>query len=52
VPDPAWVCEWVWGKEPPEGQDVATYLQACKREALLLAEGELARRQPPTELVI
>jgi hypothetical protein len=41
-----------WGKEPSEGVELADYLQSCKREALLLAEHEIAKKQPPTELVI
>lgn len=44
------VCEW--GKQPPEGQTKTEYLQSCKREATLLAEDEIRRKQPPTELVI
>lgn len=52
IPDPAWVCEWTWGKEPPEGVTVTDYLLACKREAELLAVEELAKRQPPEEIVL
>lgn len=42
-----------FGKEPPhQGQTKTEYLQGCKREAQLLAEDEIARKAPPTELVI
>lgn len=51
-PDPAWVIEYTWSKTPPDGQTATEYLTACKREATLLAELELARRQPPTEIAL
>lgn len=41
-----------WGKRPPEGQTKTQYLQSCKREAQLLAEDEIVRKQPPTELAL
>lgn len=52
IPDPDWVCEWMWGKEQPKGQTTNDYLLACKREAGGLAILELDRRQPPTEIVL
>jgi hypothetical protein len=41
-----------WGREPNEEQTVTDYLQQCKSEALLLAEHEIAQKQPPTEISI
>lgn len=41
-----------WSKQLLDGQTKTTYLQSCKREAQLLAEDEIARKAPPTELVI
>lgn len=41
-----------WGKQPPEGQTKSEYLQSCKREALLLAQDAINRKEPPTELII
>ena len=43
-PDPTYVFECVWGKEPPEGQTKAQYLAMIKREMKLLAQGELSSR--------
>lgn len=48
--DPAYVREYTWGKDAPEGQTTPEYLQACKREALLLGELELGKLQPPEEI--
>lgn len=45
--DPAYVRDWTWGRQPPEGQDLATYLGSCKREALLLAQDALDRMTVP-----
>lgn len=39
-----------WGKQPPEGQSTAEYIQSCKREALLLAQDEIDRTKEPTPL--
>lgn len=44
--------EYRWGKTPPEGQDLTTYLQNCKREAELLAQMEIDRKDPPQEIAI
>lgn len=52
IPDPAWWFERTWGKEPPEGQTLNDYLSNCKREFELLAAEELAKRQPPEEIVL
>lgn len=41
-----------WNILVPAGQTKTEYLKACKREALLLAEDAIARKQPPTELVV
>lgn len=43
TPDPRYVREFNWGKEPPEGQSVDQYLAAIKREMKLLCEDELRR---------
>jgi len=44
--------EYRWGKTPPPGQLLDEYLQSCKRDALLLAEDAIAKKQPPQEIVV
>lgn len=44
--------EYRWGKTPPEGQELKTYLQNCKREAELLAQYEIDKKVPPKEIVL
>lgn len=51
-PLPDGVCAWPWDQQPPEGQSSEEYLQTCRREALLLADLELRRRQGPQEIAI
>lgn len=46
-PDPAYVREYTWGIEPPEGQTEQEYLANIKREIGLLVEDELARMTAP-----
>jgi len=41
-----------FGKQPPEGQTLQEYLQNCKREAELLAQLEIDKKQPPQEMQI
>lgn len=43
-PDPDYVVEYTWGKEPPPGRTKAQYLNDIKREIKLLTQHELARR--------
>lgn len=40
--------QYQWCKEPPEGLSTTEYLQTCKKEALLLTELEIIKKQPPT----
>lgn len=44
--------EYRWGKEPPEGQTITEYLQACKREAELLAQYEIDKKAEPTPVTL
>lgn len=51
-PSPEWTHEYVWGKEPPEGQTATEYLAACKREAELLAALDPRLQPPPQEILL
>jgi len=51
-PDPAWVLEYRWCKEPPEGQSLQEYLATCKREAELLAALDPRLQPAPQEMVL
>ena len=42
--------EYKWGKTPPEGQNLTTYLKNCKREAELLAQLEINKKAPLQEI--
>jgi len=44
-PDPEYVMEFHWGKEPPEGQTDKDYLKAIKREMRLLAKHKLQEQR-------
>lgn len=44
--------EYRWSKTQPEDQTLEEYLQNCKREACLLAEHEIAKKQPPLEIIV
>lgn len=46
------IFEYRWGKIPPEGQYLTTYLQNCKREAELLAQHEIDKETAPQEIII
>lgn len=43
-PDPAYIEEFTWGKEPPEGLTKQAYLAMIRRETKLLCEARLAQR--------
>lgn len=52
TPDPEWVNEYTWGKQPPVGQTAQVYLTNCKREAEGLAKLDPRLQPPPTEIVL
>ena len=45
VPDPAWVAEWRWGKQPPAGVTATAYRAMLRNEAKALAGVERTKRQ-------
>ena len=47
TPDPAYVREYEWGIQPPEGQTDTVYLASIKREIGLLVADELVRLSTP-----
>lgn len=52
TPDPAYILEYSWFKEPPAGQTRSEYLTNIKREIGLLVARELERKNPTsTDLV-
>ena len=51
-PDPAYVVEYRWPKQPPEGQSPAAYLASIQREMRLLAQLRLAEAAPGTPLLM
>lgn len=52
ITDGAEEFKYLFPKNPPEGQDLSTYLQNCKREAELLAQLEIDKKAPPKEIVL
>lgn len=47
-PDPAWNVQWAWDKDL-KGLSEAEYIASIKAESLLLAQSELAKRQPAAQ---
>lgn len=43
-PDPEWVEEFAWGKEPPPGRTPTQYLADIQREMKMLCEQRLAAK--------
>jgi len=44
--------EYEFGKQIPEGQELTEYLQNCKREAELLAQMEIDKKQTSQEIIL
>ena len=50
TPDPAYVREYSWAIQPPEGQTDTVYLASIKREIGLFVADELTRMATPAPI--